>query len=417
MHAEQAMDLQTLLDQAEPGETVLLRAGIYEGPIVIDKPLTLRPEGDGKVVLLNRSREPALSIRAERTTIAGLDIRDETLKDAPTVLVTGDRVVLEDLRIRTGADGIAIEEADDGTVTRTVIEWAAADVRMADRGNGIDLFHAHRWRVQDNTIRDVHDGIYIERSDDTRVTANRIEQSRYGIHLMYTNGTVVERNIGTSNVTGAMIMMVRQGSVTGNTFAKQSDNVYSQGILLYDVQESIVADNTVEGNRVGMYIEQSSGNRLKNNRIHYNFVGIQLLESSGNTFTANEFVGNAADAQASGSCDNVLSGNYWDGFRGIDADGDGRSDMPHAINPFFQTMTQKRPAFQLFFQSPGMVFLEGLHRFDRHRWTTDAAPLMAPPGPRARADRLGGGAATGVTGLVLLGSAVWLFCAMRRRGT
>jgi nitrous oxidase accessory protein len=416
-HAEQAIGLQTLVDRAEPGAEVLVPAGTYEGPVTIDQPLTMRPAGDGAVVLVNHSGEPALTIRGDGSTVAGLEIRDESLKETPTVLVTGDRVVLEDLRIRTGAVGIAVQEADDGAVTGAVIEWAAPDVHLADRGNGIDLYRAHRWRLEDNAIRDVHDGIYIERSDDTRVAANSIERSRYGIHLMYTNGTVVEGNVGTANITGAMVMVARQVSVTGNTFAKQSENVYSQGILLYDVQESVVADNTVDGNRVGMYVERSSGNRVADNRIRYNFLGLQLLESSGNTFTANQFIGNALEALASGSEDNDLAGNYWDGFRGIDADGDGRSDLPYAINPFFQHLTMRQPAFQLFFQSPGMVFLEGLYRFDRRDWTTDAAPLMAPTDSGAQAFGSQGGAATGVMGVVLLGGAVWIWFIMRRRQT
>ncbi|GIQ65953.1 hypothetical protein PACILC2_45210 [Paenibacillus cisolokensis] len=414
---EEALDLQTVLDQAKPGETIDLQPGTYEGPITINKPLTLRPEREGEVILRNGSLQPAISISADQTTVAGLHIIDEAVKEAPTVLVTGDRVVLEGLQIRTGADGIVVRDADEGVVTRTTIDWAAEGVRMADKGNGIDLFNAHRWRMLDNTIRDVHDGIYMESSDNASVSGNVIERSRYGVHCMYTKGTMIERNVGMLNVTGAMVMTARQVSVTGNTFAKQSENVNSQGILLYDAHETIVADNTVDGNRVGLYVEQSTGNRLENNRISYNFIGIQLLESHENTITANQFFGNVADAQARGSESNALSGNYWDSFRGIDADGDGKSDISYAINPFFQGMTQKRPAFQLFFQSPGMVFLEGLYQTERDRWSTDSAPLMAPPDGGLQIGAMDGGSETGVAGFVLLGCSSLLFYRMRRRGT
>lgn len=415
--AEQdAVSLQAVLDKAGPGETIVLKPGTYEGPITIDKPLTLRSEQEGAAVLRSAGMRPAVSIEADGTTVAGLSIVDETVKEAPTVLVTGHRVVLEDLRIRTGADGIAARDADEGTVTRTTIDWAADGVRMADKGNGIDLYNAHRWRMTDNTIRDVHDGMYMENSDEAFVAGNVIERSRYGVHCMYTKGTVIERNEGNLNVTGAMVMTARQVSVTGNTFTKQSENVNSQGILLYDAHETMVADNTVDGNRVGLYVEQSTANRLENNRVSYNFIGLQLLESSGNTVAGNQFLGNVADAQARGSESNALTGNYWDSFRGIDADGDGRSDISYAINPFFQGLTQKRPAFQLFFQSPGMVFLEGLYQTGRDRWATDTAPLMALPDSAPQAEqRPAGGSGTGLAGFALLACTVLFIYSMRRR--
>lgn len=412
---DELMGLQEIVDQANPGATLVLKPGTYQGPVVVNKPLTIRTEGEGNVELMNTSRLPALTIDADGITVTGLHITDGMVKETPTVLVRGHRAVLNGLYIRTGGDGIAVRDADEGLVTNTTIDWAAEGVRLADKGNGVDVFNGHRWRFMDNTIRDVHDGIYLENSDDTRVTGNRIERSRYGIHCMYTNRTVIEQNEGSLNVTGAMVMTARQVSVIGNSFSKQSENVNSQGILLYDTHDSILADNTVDGNRVGLYVELSTGNRLENNEVRYNFVGIQLLDSSSNSIAHNRFTGNVADAQARSSEDNRIIENYWDNFRGIDANGDGNSDISYAINPLFQELTKKRPAFQLFFQSPGMVFLEGLYQSDRDRWTTDAAPLMTPPMSENQIGDAEGRTLTGIAGLVLLGCTGTLFFWMRRR--
>ncbi len=236
---------------------------------------------------------------------------------------------------------------------RTTIEWAADGVRMADKGNGIDLYNSHRMHLQDNAIYDVHDGIYMENSDAALVTGNRFERSRYGVHCMYTKGTVIQNNTGNLNITGAMIMNVQQVTMEGNTFAKQSENVNSQGIFLYNASGSVITDNRVEGNRVGLYVEQSADNRLDRNEVSSNFIGLQLINAASNTVEGNLFLGNVVDAQARGSESNDLSGNYWDSFSGIDTDGDGRSDIAYTINPFFQGLTQKRPPFQLFFSVAG----------------------------------------------------------------
>ncbi|MCG7407020.1 right-handed parallel beta-helix repeat-containing protein [Paenibacillus sp. ACRRX] len=413
---QQTLELQRLLDQAKPGDRIVLQPGTYEGPITINKSLTLQSaEPTGEVIVRNSSEKPAITLKADRITIAGLRIVDEAIKESASILVLGNRSVLDRLQIRTGAHGIEAKDAHEGSVNRTTIEWAVDDVRMAEKGNGIDLFNAHRWRMTNNTIREVHDGIYMENSDEALVAGNVIERSRYGIHCMYTKRTVIQHNEGKLNVTGAMVMAAEQVVVTGNTFSKQSENVNSQGVLLYDAHETMVSDNKIDGNRVGLYVEQSTANRVERNQVGYNFVGIQLLESSENTITSNQFLGNVTDAQARDSDNNTIASNYWDSFRGIDTNGDGNSEISYAINPFFQGLTRKRAAFQLFFQSPGMVFLEGLYQTERIRWTTDSSPLMRPHAnfiqTGQRVDKL----KTGLTGLLLIACASLLFYKMRRQ--
>jgi len=417
--AEQASadhTLQELLDRTEPGETIILPTGTYQGPITIRKPLTIRAEQEGSVILLGDGRQTTVTIEADGTTLSGIHIEDEAFKEEPAVLVTANRVLLDNLHIRTGAHGIAAREANEGTITGTTIVWAPQGIRMADKGNGIDLLKANGWRITSNVIRDVHDAIYLESSDDGIITDNVMENSRYGIHTMFSDRSSIERNVGRMNVTGAMVMTARHTSVKDNIFVKQSENVNSQGILLYDAHEIVVADNEVEGNRVGIYVEQSTGNVLEGNRVSSNFIGLQLVDASDNQIRANRFVGNVTDAQARGSEQNTIADNYWDSFEGIDADGDGKSDIAYAINPFFASVAQKRPAFQLFFQSPGMVFLESLYQSGKESWSRDASPLMAPPvgGPEA-GQAEGDRSLTGWTGLVLLSCTIVLILMMRRR--
>jgi len=410
-----AESLNERIARAKPGDTIVLAPGFYEGPVVIDRPLVLRSSGEGQAVLRNESRQPALTVASEDVTVAGLAIEDEARKEAPSVLVTGRGAWLHDLHVRTGSDGIAIRDADGVRVSGCVVEWAPAGVRTADKGNGIDLFNAHGAELRGNVIRDVHDGIYIENSDDVTVTGNRIENSRYGIHTMYANRTVIQGNYGQRNVTGAMVMAARNTEISGNTFTKQSENVHSQGLLLYDAHDTRVTGNLAEGNRVGFYVELSTNNVFAQNRILNNYMGLQLIEAENNLLTENLFAGNVAHALAKDSTANNLDGNHWDTFRGLDTDGDGRSEMGYAINPFFQGLTAKRPAFQIFFQSPGMVFLEGLYQADKGTWAMDGSPLMKRP----ETLRAGEGAAdarqTGLAGLILTSGAVLILIWARRR--
>ncbi|MNP55103.1 hypothetical protein D3C76_1497180 [compost metagenome] len=54
------------------------------------------------------------------------------------------------------------------------------------------------------------------------------------------------------------------------------------------------------------------------------------------------------------------------------------SDLPYAINPFYQRLTNNNTAYQLFFQSPGMILLSDLSSGDRAGWASDHAPLTKP---------------------------------------
>lgn len=375
---EEGVSLQQLIDQARSGDTLLVPSGTFQGPITLDKPLNLKAEGT--VVIMNRTNKPAVHIRAAGVHMQGMQIIQDADEKSAAILVSAKETILDSLNIQTRSYGIMLRDADRNEIRNAKIQWMIKEgypaVKMSDKRNGIDLYNSHDNRIVENEISSMNDGIYLESSHRSIVEKNRIDHSRYGIHCMYTDETAIRSNIGSFNITGAMVMGVKDAEVSGNTFVKQSENVNSQGLLLFDVQTSRIHGNKVEGNRVGMYIEQSQNNELWNNAVVQNFIGIQLLESEGNRFRSNNFIGNVIESAATDSKNNMMSANYWDAFRGIDLNGDGLSEMKYAMNPFFQRLTAKTPAFQLFFQSPGMSFLESLFTADQAGWAADDLPSM-----------------------------------------
>lgn len=436
--ADKSHHLQQLADRTAAGETLLLPPGSYDGPLVLDREITVKAAQPGTVTIRSTGSEAAVTIAADGVTLIGLAIDQLAAEKTAAVIVQGNRFLLEQLTVRSMAFGIVLRNASDGIVRDNRIEWqgagaaieAEADQELpltgdsmseargalgSGKSNGIDLYHSHRNELSGNRIVNVYDGIYMENADDNKVIGNRIEQSRYGIHCMYTKRSLIKDNEGDRNVTGAMLMTSTEITLLNNRFEKQSENVNSQGILLFDVQHSTFAGNRVEGNRVGLYIELSSNNRVIDNDVIANFIGIQLLDASDNEMTGNLFQNNTSDAQSRGSGSNRIYRNYWESFRGVDADGDGASDIRYAIHPLFQGLVKKRPAFQLFFHSPGMLFLESLYQSDSSNWTTDTAPLMAPPGRAIAAAAAGNTSAPGWLGLLLLGGAAVFIRYARRR--
>ncbi|WP_239619242.1 right-handed parallel beta-helix repeat-containing protein [Cohnella mopanensis] len=382
-----AKALQLLIDNAMPGDTIVLEDGKYLGPAIINKQLTIK--GSRHTVVTADGKPTVIDIRSNQVAIEGISIVQRLAGDSSAIIVNSDHVSLDNLSIETRGFGILLRNANEGIIKNNRIVWSGANnnerASMSKKNNGIDLYDSHDNRIEANEISDMRDGIYLENSHRSNVANNLIYRSRYGIHCMYTDGTRIIGNQGEYNVTGAMIMGVRDAVVSNNSFRKQSENVNSQGLLLFDVQTSLIEDNVVEGNRVGIYMEQSSNNELRNNSVLRNFMGIQFLESSDNRFNHNQLIANVIEAEALESSGNRLDSNYWDSVQGLDVNDDGLSDISYAINPFYQRLIQKTPAFQLFFQSPGMIYLSNLFMNDKDNWATDRTPLMSLP--PALADR------------------------------
>ncbi|MBO7744246.1 right-handed parallel beta-helix repeat-containing protein [Paenibacillus sp. MWE-103] len=381
--------IERLIAGAKDGESVRIPPGTYEGRFTLNR--SIRLVGEGTVTIRSDEGESTVAITAKGAALEGIRVVHDAKDKNAAVYVAADEVKLESLEISTKGYGILLRKANRVEIGKSQVRSlddanASGSNRKTVKRNGIDLFDSHQNIITGNTVSNMNDGIYLESSNGNVVSGNAIDHSRYGVHCMFTKQTVVKDNHGYANVTGAMIMGVNDAVVTGNRFAKQSENVNSQGLLLFDVHTSRVEGNLVEGNRVGLYIEQSTDNLLQNNQVLRNFTGIQLLDAENNRFTNNDFIGNVIEAEATGSKNNQLTGsknnqltgNYWDAYRGIDSDGDGASNTAYAINPFFQQLTSETPAYQLFFRSPGMLFLESLFETNRNEWASDAMPLMKP---------------------------------------
>ncbi len=377
LEAADPESLQLMIDKAVSGELVI-PPGIYSGPVKIDKPMKL--SGNAKVKIYAQGNDPVITVRSDKVSISGVEVVDDRRNsEIPAIVLTGKGHFLDHIRIHTGGIGIQLMEARKSTLTGLEITgWKAPSgtkVNLFSRGNGIDLWGSHDNRIHSCTISNMRDGIYLESSESNRITGNTVTDSRYAVHLMFTKDTLVSGNEGARNVTGAMVMGTDHTTITHNHFYKQSRNVNSQGLLLYDAKNSLVENNRIEGNRIGIYLEQSISNTIRDNRISYNYVGLLAIKAGANQFASNELAANVIQAQALDSSDNDWNGNYWDDAQRIDLQGDGISDLPYRINPFFLMLTQAVPSYRLFFHAPGMILLESLFKGDTSLWLKDAAPL------------------------------------------
>ncbi|MGI2296186.1 right-handed parallel beta-helix repeat-containing protein [Paenibacillus sp. GXUN7292] len=382
--AQAASPLQSIVDNANPGDTIILPSGKYEGPVTINKQLTIAGAHKDEVILTSSTDQPVVTILADNVSLQDITIKDERMLPLTAAIeVSSSDNTLENLIILTRGTGIQLIEASRNKLEHLLIEglrkqsiYGTHDEHSSRKGNGIDLQLSHHNLLANNSISHMFDGIYIEESNNNTVTGNEVTSSRYGYHFMFSDDNELLRNVGMHNVTGAMIMGVKRTIVQENVFYKQAESVTAQGLLLFDAYDSVIERNRIQGNRVGIYVEHAQNNQLRFNDISRNFIGLQLLDASSNNIASNTFIANVIQAQAHKSDGNNVERNYWDDAQNIDLTGSGYSSLPYQVDPFFLTLTEAIPPYQLFFGSPGMQFFESLFAGAGKEQLQDIKPLM-----------------------------------------
>jgi len=399
-HTPPGASLQALVDAAAAGDTLVLEAGEYLGPVTVDRRVTIRGHGAARVV--GNEHGSVLTIRANGVVVEDLEIvgsgRNLGTDDAG-ILVTGDSARIMGNVLHGNLHGVYVRGAKYielignhvvglGALDETP-EVIGADAAahedthhhhsppgsQALMGNGLHLWNAEGAVVEGNHIQDVRDGIYVAFTNRAVFRRNRIHDSRYAIHYMYSSDNIVSDNELWNNVAGAALMFSRNLEVANNTLRDHA-GFRAYGLLFQNLDASVIEQNVVHNNRVGLRLQNSSANHFGDNHITGNLVGITINSSSrDNDFTRNRVGPNLKQLELTGpvppaswSVDGV--GNYWNGALPLDLSGDGISEWPHHVVDVMAGQAEEFPYLQLLIGSAGIRGLE---------WALSRAPI---PGTR-----------------------------------
>lgn len=412
------------LAAARPGDTVLVRAGVHQERIVVNRPVTL--VGEPGAVLDGGGRGDVLRILAPGTIVARLTVRGSGLSldaDDAAIRIAAADVRIEGVTVRESLHGIYVQDARHvALVADTIVGHPA--LAEADRGNGIHLHASRHVRMERNVIRAVRDGMYFSYTDSTEAIGNRVTESRYGIHYMYSRVNRFIANHFERNAAGASLMYSWDLAAIGNIFADHR-TYRGFGLVLHTTERARLVANRFERNRVGIFMDNALNGTLVHNLVARNGLGIEMIaNSTGNTFAGNAFIANGAAVRRQDGRDANRwwlrgAGNYWDGATALDLDGDGVRDRPHREGSAFGHLAAGRPALRLWQGSAAMSVLDAAERalpVFRVPSVTDSAPLVQVPRAvpvgaahedprRNRHVALLGVAAIAVGGLALVGAA------------
>lgn len=245
------------IEQALPGDTVLVTAGTYREHLIIDKPLVLQGEG------------PA-------TTVLEGDLDADGQPDGIVITVNSPQVVIQGFSIVHGYHGILARTSFSLFASNEIHDnWHVAKTE----GTGIRLWGASEQNaIQANLIyNNGREGIYIGSGDVNVQPLNNLIQA----NIIYGNGRFTESHSSAywgNEQYGIRLLFARGGIIANNQIFAHPQG---WGLHLLRAKGNAISDNEVFNNWYGVQLTRNSaGNMINNNVVHDNDVGVQVDDSS-----------------------------------------------------------------------------------------------------------------------------------------
>ena len=376
--------IQTALNNAQPGDVIEVRSGVYNENLLIDKQLSLvgidhpivRGNGSGSVVVITTD---SCVFRGFRVEHSGGDLQTED----SGILLKSSHNQIEQNELSDILYGIYFFRSHGNYIRGNTIR-GRRELEAGERGAGLHLWDSPDNTIEDNNISYMRDGMYIQSCNGNQIRRNHVSNLRYGLHYMFSDRNVFEDNFFENNVAGAAIMYSNHIAFRRNAFV-HNRGFSSFGILFQECNELIAENNFIIDNATGIFMEALRKTRFQHNVIAQNDVGMQMFSNADeNVFTENNFVDNLTTLQLIGKSTTTKwsengRGNFWSGYDGYDMNEDGRGDVPQRVQDIFVYIAGNHPRLQIYLDSPAAKALAVAERTFpvlKGSQEIDSAPLM-----------------------------------------
>ena len=334
------------VELAKNNDTILVKAGLYkEGNIVITKNIILL--GENYPVIDGEKKYEIFTVSGNGIVIRGFQFQNSgqsAMNDYASVkVIDAKNILVENNKVINSYFGIHFANSSFITIRSNII--AGTPTTEQNTGNGIHLWKCNNALIDNNHITGHRDGIYFEFVTESTIQHNISEGNiRYGLHFMFSNSDTYFSNTFSDNGAGVAVMYSHKVKMEGNKF-ERNWGPSSYGILLKDITDSHIQNNTFYKNSVGIHMEGSSRINASRNIFRENGWAIRVQAScDDNNFFNNNFFGNSFDIATNGTMVlNKFYNNYWDKYEGYDRNKDGVGDVPYHPLSMYSMIVEQNP--------------------------------------------------------------------------
>lgn len=367
---------QAALAVAHDGDTIQVQAGVYAGPLVVDKRVQL--EGVGWPVLDGGEQDTVVTFTAAGSSFSGFIVRGSGSRpdhNDSGLHLQADHITIRQNQLEDVLFGIFVEQANNALLQENAIT-SKAENELGSKGDAIRLWYSRDVTIRGNTVDTARD-IVLWYSENVVLQGNVVQNGRYGVHLMYCNNATIQGNRLYNNSVGIYTMYSNGVTIQENLIQRQrGPSGYALGFKDADnltVQSNVLVDNGAAVFLDGTPFTPSGYSHFTDNIFAFNDVGLILQPNiQANVFHGNTFWENGEQVAVQGGGvlgANDWQGNYWSDYAGFDGDGDGVGDVAYQAERFFEGLTDREPRLQALIYTPAAQAIE---------FTAQTFPIIRP---------------------------------------
>lgn len=377
--------LDEAVDKINPGGTIRIQGGHYNDVhLMVRKPMKLL--GEGEVILDGSGKYQVITVvKADNVEIQNLKIQNtgvsftEELAGIRVIESQNCKVIGNTIENTTYA--VYLEKSENCWIENNKIHSQAKDETSS--GNGIHIWTGLNHHIINNKISGHRDGIYLEFVKTSIILRNQVDHNlRYGLHFMSSHETTYDENIFSDNGAGVAVMYSHKIKMHKNTFSKNS-GAAAYGLLLKEIVDSEVLNNTFSQNTVGIYMEGSNRTQFSFNQFTDNGFALKIMgDCENNEFKNNNFIDNTFEVTTNADHNwNLFSNNYWSQYDGFDINKDNIGDHPYRPVSLSSIILERVDSSYILLNSFFFQLLDQIERVLPEmipEQLKDEAPLMKP---------------------------------------
>ncbi len=290
MHRGDFTSLREAVSKASPGARILVRPGLYQEGIVMDKPLEIIGDGPVDSIVMEASGSDVILFKTTMGRVANLTLRQRGGGKWYGVDIAQGRLDLEDCDIQS--DSLSCVAIHNGAAPQ-ILRNRIHDGSQA----GIDVFENGRGLIEQNDIfGNAFAGINIKTGADPIVRNNRVHDGRQSGIFIYENGhgTIEQNDIFGNAYAGIQIKEDADPIVRNN----QVHSGKQSGIFANENGRGTIEQNDIFGNTyAGIHVKTGADPIVRNNRIFENgYEAVWVIENGRGTFENNTLRANKRGA-------------------------------------------------------------------------------------------------------------------------